>query len=132
MKATIAAILVFLLESGSNGQEVNSLHIRYMNIPVDRSNVGTEGDGEYAHKSPVHRFPLAKPLRIAESDDTCAQHETFDLRHRRLRTKNDFSFDGNEGKSRSYSSEVGQPFKGFGTHATLGYGDGKSWPVLDF
>jgi hypothetical protein len=127
MKVTIAAILVFLFEAGSYAQQAFLLGFSSAIISAGRFFIGTEVDGEHAHKSPVHRFPVYKPSTIAASDKAHVQHALFDPKHRQISTKSDFSFYGKE--KFNIANGGGRPFRGFGRYAALSYGDENYVPV---
>lgn len=93
----ILPVLTFLAISVHGlAQSNNSVGMEMVNIPAGRFYMGSEGEGETADESPVHRTTLSAPFRISATEVTNAQYEAFDPSHKKFRGKAGFSKDDDE------------------------------------
>jgi formylglycine-generating enzyme len=96
MKLAIAAVLTFYCGKLLYAQTSNSLGMKLVSIPSGRFYMGSEGEGETADESPIHRTAISRAFRIGATEVTNAQYEAFDPEHRKFRGKDGFSKEDDE------------------------------------
>ncbi|ERJ60961.1 SUMF1/EgtB/PvdO family nonheme iron enzyme [Sphingobacterium paucimobilis] len=96
MKLLFGIVLIFHSGQFVYAQHVNSIGLEMVDISPGYFLMGSAGYGKDYDESPAHKVQLTGAFRIAATEITNKQYETFQASHRALRGKNGFSNEDDE------------------------------------